>query len=67
MILSMARWMIWKRRCSQKFDKNLDQPIARSNEFMYTLKGHILVLLKSATLKDLEMKSELDSILKMLK
>ena len=67
MILSIARWIIWKRRCTQKFEKDSKQQINTGNEFMYMLKGHILILMKSATLKDLEVENELDSIMNMLK
>ena len=67
MILSIARWIIWKRRCSQKFEKDSKQQIDIGKQFIHMLKGHISILLKSSTLKDLEIENELDSIMKMLK
>ena len=46
-ILSLARWRIWKRRCSFRYQKGYNPKVSVSFQFKCDLKTHIDVILRS--------------------
>ena len=46
-ILSLARWRIWKRRCSFRFQKGYNTKVSVLFQFKCDLKTHIDILLRS--------------------
>ena len=66
MIISIARWVIWKRRCALKFEKNFVPQMPVRDEFRCTLKNHVVILLTSKKISNLVMKSDLNALMNML-
>ena len=46
MILSMTRWLIWKRHCSKKYGKPVTLPLV-VHELKYNIVKHTELLIKS--------------------
>ena len=65
-ILSMTRWIIWKRRCSSKFEKNHKETINIVYEFRYTIKKHFETVLLSKIISDKHTKDSVSTILDIL-
>ena len=51
-VLSMVRWIIWKRRCLIKYEKNVNETTNILYEFRYTMKNHFDTILQSRTISD---------------
>ena len=66
MILSMTRWIIWKRRCILKFEKVSQPHISIENEIKYTLKNHTMTLLKSCFVSGIDTKKPLELLASLL-
>ena len=63
MVLSMARWVTWKTRCTLKFEKTSEKQTPAEYQFKYSLKKHTVTLLKSNAISDIEVKNELNGLL----
>ena len=46
MILSIARWILWKKRCSIKYAADKPSNLKVEDEFVFFLNKHIRVILK---------------------
>ena len=64
--LSMARWVIWKRRCSLKFEKNHQNTLNIVEEFRYSFQKHIETLLQTSIIPDIYTKNKLRNFLSRL-
>ena len=65
-IISIARWMIWKRRCSSKFEKNYEEKANIVYEFKYTLQRHFKMVLQSKINSEKSIEECLNMILTIL-
>ena len=66
MILSIARWCIWKRRCTVKYEKREQIKLSVKDEFTIFLKEHLCMMNNSSQIKDSLEKSLFEKILKVL-
>ena len=65
-LLSMTRWIIWKRRCSSKFEKDYKETINIVFEFKYTMKKHFETVLQSNIISDRYTKGKINAFLRIL-
>ena len=56
-ILGIARWRIWKRRCSYRMQKGYDPKVSVLFQFKYDLRTHIDTLLESKYVAKINQKS----------
>ena len=66
MIISIARWIIWKRRCALKYEKNFVPEMPVMNEFKCSLKNHVVTVLTSKKVSNLDIKSAMVALRNML-
>ena len=66
MVLSVARWVSWKIRCTLKFEKTSEKQSTAEYQFKYSLKKHTVTLLKSNVISDIGMQIDLKGLLSVL-